>query len=45
MLCGCTSMNIFLAFVIWILLLIMILSDNFRRNDHSGSAEVFWTRR
>ncbi|MGZ8688448.1 MAG: SHOCT domain-containing protein [Gaiellaceae bacterium] len=36
-------MNIFLWFVIWILLLIMILSDNFRCNDHSGSAEVFWT--
>ena len=36
-------MIIFLAFVIWIWLLIMILSDNFRRTDHSGWAKVFWT--
>jgi Phospholipase_D-nuclease N-terminal/Short C-terminal domain len=34
---------IFFAWVIWIWLLIMVLSDNFRRTDHSGWAKAGWT--
>jgi hypothetical protein len=37
------TMFIFFAFVIWIWLLIMVLSDNFRRRDHSGLAKAGWT--
>jgi hypothetical protein len=37
------TMLIFFAFVIWIYLLIMVLSDNFRRRDHSGWAKAGWT--
>jgi hypothetical protein len=32
------TMFIFFAWVIWIWLLILVLSDNFRRRDHSGWA-------
>jgi flagellar biosynthesis/type III secretory pathway M-ring protein FliF/YscJ len=34
---------IFFAWVIFIWLLIMVLSDNFRRSDHSGWAKAGWT--
>ncbi len=37
------TMFIFFAFVIWIWLLIMILADNFARQDHSGWAKAGWT--
>jgi hypothetical protein len=37
------TMMIFFFWVIWIWLLIMVLSDNFRRRDHSGVAKAFWT--
>jgi len=37
------TMFIFFAWVIWIWLLILVLSDNFRRRDHSGAAKAFWT--
>ena len=34
---------IFFALVIFVWLLIMVLADNFRRNDHSGWAKAGWT--
>jgi hypothetical protein len=37
------SMFIFFAWVIWIYLLILVLADNFRRQDHSGWAKAGWT--
>jgi hypothetical protein len=37
------TMMIFFLWVIWIWLLIMVLSDNFRRRDHSGWAKAGWT--
>ncbi len=37
------TMFIFFAWVIWIYLLIMILSDNFKRRDHSGWSKAGWT--
>ena len=37
------TMFIFFAWVIWIWLLILVLSDNFRRHDHSGLAKAGWT--
>ena len=37
------TMAIFFLWVIWIWLLIMVLSDNFRRRDHSGWAKAGWT--
>ena len=37
------TMTIFFAYAIWFWLLIMILSDNFRRRDHSGLAKAGWT--
>jgi Phospholipase_D-nuclease N-terminal len=37
------TMFIFFAWVIWIYLLIMILADNFRRQDQSGWAKAGWT--
>jgi phospholipase D-like protein len=37
------SMTYFFLWVIWIWLLILVLSDNFRRRDHSGWAKAFWT--
>jgi hypothetical protein len=37
------SMFIFFGFVIWIYLLILVLSDNFRRRDHSGWSKAGWT--
>ena len=37
------TMFIFFAWVIWIWLLIMVLTDNFRRTDHSGWAKAGWT--
>ena len=36
------TMFIFFAWVIWIWLLILVLSDNFRRRDHSGWAKAGW---
>lgn len=37
------TMFIFFAWVIWIWLLILVLSDNFSRRDHSGWAKAGWT--
>jgi hypothetical protein len=37
------TMFIFFAWVIWIWLLILVLSDNFRRRDHSGLSKAGWT--
>ena len=37
------TMTIFFAWVIWIWLLILVLTDNFRRRDHNGWAKVGWT--
>ena len=37
------TMFIFFAWVIWIWLLILVLTDNFRRRDHSGWAKAGWT--
>jgi Phospholipase_D-nuclease N-terminal len=37
------SMFIFFAWVIFIYLLILVLADNFRRQDHSGWAKAGWT--
>jgi Phospholipase_D-nuclease N-terminal len=37
------TMCIFFAWVIWIWLLILVLSDNFRRRDHGGGAKAMWT--
>jgi len=37
------TMTIFFAWVIWIWLLILVLSDNFRRRDHSGFEKAMWT--
>ena len=37
------TMFIFFAWVIWISLLVMVLADNFRRQDHSGWAKAGWT--
>ena len=34
---------IFFAWVIFIYLLILVLADNFRRQDHSGWAKAGWT--
>ena len=37
------SFFIFFAWVIWIYLVILVLADNFRRQDHSGLAKAAWT--
>ena len=37
------TMAVFFAWVIWIYLLVIVLSDNFRRRDHSGWAKAGWT--
>ena len=37
------TMLIFFAFVIWIYLIVIVISDNFRRHDHSGWAKAGWT--
>ena len=37
------TMAIFFLWVIWIWLLILVLTDNFRRRDHSGWAKAGWT--
>ena len=37
------TMFIFFAWLIWISLLVMVLADNFRRDDHSGWAKAGWT--
>jgi len=37
------TMFIFFAWIIWIALLVMVLADNFRREDHSGWAKAGWT--
>jgi small neutral amino acid transporter SnatA (MarC family) len=37
------TMAIFFLWVAWIWVLIMALSDNFSRRDHSGGAKALWT--
>jgi len=37
------SMFIFFAWVMFIWLVVMLLSDNFRRTDHGGWAKAGWT--
>ena len=37
------TMFIFFAWLIWISLLILVLVDNFRRQDQSGWAKAGWT--
>jgi len=37
------TMFIFFAWVIFIYLLILVLADNFHRDDHSGLAKAGWT--
>jgi hypothetical protein len=37
------AMLIFFAWVVWILVLFLVLADNFRRHDHSGWAKAGWT--
>jgi hypothetical protein len=37
------TMFIFFAWLIWISLLVMVLADNFKREDHSGWAKAGWT--
>jgi hypothetical protein len=37
------TMSIFFLWVAWIWVLIMALSDNFSRRDHSGGAKALWT--
>jgi threonine/homoserine/homoserine lactone efflux protein len=37
------TMAIFFIWVAWIWVLIMALSDNFTRRDHSGWAKALWT--
>ena len=37
------TMFIFFAWVIFIYLIILVLADNFRRDDHSGWAKAAWT--
>jgi hypothetical protein len=37
------TMFIFFAWVVWIWLLITVLADNFRRDDHTGWAKAGWT--
>ncbi len=37
------TMFVFFVWVIWIWLLVMVLADNFRRDDQSGWAKAAWT--
>ena len=37
------TMTIFFFWVMYIWVVIMVLSDNFRRHDHSGVAKAAWT--
>jgi hypothetical protein len=37
------TMFIFFAWLIWISLLVLVLVDNFRRQDQSGWAKAGWT--
>jgi hypothetical protein len=37
------TMAIFFLWVAWIWVLILALSDNFSRHDHSGWAKALWT--
>ena len=37
------TMFIFFAWVLWISLVVIVLSDNFRRSDVSGWAKAGWT--
>jgi Phospholipase_D-nuclease N-terminal len=37
------TMAIFFIWVAWIWVLILALTDNFRRRDHSGGAKALWT--
>ena len=36
-------MCIFFAWIIWILIVIHVFLDNFRRDDHGGFAKAIWT--
>ena len=37
------TMIVFAFFVMYIWIVIMVLADNFRRNDHGGRAKAGWT--
>jgi len=37
------TLLIFFAWVCWLVILFMVLADNFRRQDHSGWAKAGWT--
>ena len=37
------TMIVFAFFVMYIWIVIMVLADNFRRNDHGGAAKAGWT--
>ena len=37
------TMFIFFALVIWVSLIVMVMIDNFRRQDHNGVAKAGWT--
>lgn len=37
------TISIFFIWVAWIWVLILALSDNFSRSDHSGWAKALWT--
>lgn len=37
------SMIVFAFFVMFVWIVIMVLMDNFRRNDHGGWAKALWT--
>ena len=37
------TMIVFFAWILWIWLVIVVLSDLFRRHDASGGKKVFWT--
>ena len=37
------TLLIFFAWVCWLVILFMVLADNFRRSDHSGWAKAGWT--
>jgi uncharacterized membrane protein YhaH (DUF805 family) len=37
------TMMVFFGWIIWLVVLFMVLADNFRRFDHSGWAKAGWT--
>jgi Phospholipase_D-nuclease N-terminal len=37
------TMMVFFGWIIWLVVLFMVLADNFRRSDHSGWAKAGWT--